>query len=289
MEWEVHSWDIKKLTMDKLIKIDRTLYTKEEFQLNSGIQLSDLKFGKLRRMALATLGKFQKRTHEGQKVDTVKDFLMRTKSGSKRVRKILQGKVPDIVSGNMLKFGELTENIVNSHWSATLNSSWGFSYLHNSLKTFLFKLYNNILGINSRVAHFVRGHPSTCTFCDLSREPYEFSESTIHIFYECRHIEPLLTNFYSWIFSQENYAISRREFFLGFNFECNKKNKTLFLLNMLVKYHIWNCKLRFTIPEFEHLKEFVVHEILRIARQSTVMKNIFILGGVFENINDFHF
>jgi len=275
--------------MDKIISGDYTVYSKEVFEQKSGIVLSDLKFERIRRLAIASILKFRKLDKKNLKVDTVQNFLMRTKGGSKRVRKVLCGKSSETVSSNILKYSELTQTIINSRWSALLNNSWSFSYLQNNLRTFIFKLHNNILGLNSRVAHFVRGHPNTCTFCDLSREPYENQENTLHLFFDCTHVEILLTNFYSWIFGEENYAISRTNFFLGFNFDCAKKNKTLFLINMLVKFYVWNCKLRFTLPNYNLLKEYFIQEIKRIARQSTVMRNIFISCGIFDNINEINF
>jgi len=219
-EWREHYWTIQKLTMESLIKPDYSIREKNEFETLTGIRISDLKFNKLRGMALASLQKFKKNLRSEIKTDTVQNFMMRVKKGSKRIRMILKGNHNDGVSQNILKYGELTQTVIDYNGSKLLNSSWGFSYLHNNLRTFIFKLHNNILGLNSRVAHFVRGHPRTCTFCDITREPEENSERILHLFYDCRHVENLLTLFYGWILNIENRIITRREFFVGFDMNC---------------------------------------------------------------------
>ena len=141
-----------------------------------------------------------------------------------------------IVTSNMLKFSECIDSVINSDQSAKLNSLWSLNFFDNSMKVFLFKLHNNILGINSRVSHFVRGHPHTCTFCDLDRNPFENTESIKHLFFDCESVEGVLTEFFTWIFGQnEQRFLNRREFFIGFNLECDKKNNVLHVVTAIFK------------------------------------------------------
>jgi len=261
-EWRLYGNEIKTLTMDKLLGENDTVKSKNQFENATGIFLTDIKFNKLRCLARSSLLKYVKNTTEEKKTDTVKNFLMRTKRGSKRIRKILSGKHECIVSPNILKFAELTDTFINSSQSKILNLSWGFGYLHNSMRTFIFKLHGNTLGINSRVSHFVRGHPNTCTFCDLSLEPDENSETIVHLFFECRHVELLLKIFYTWIFNSDvDRFVTKSEFFVGFNLNNDFVNKTLHIINLLVKKFIWDCKLRFTIPTSETLKRTIINEL----------------------------
>ncbi len=46
-------------------------------------------------------------------------------------------------------------------------SLWGIRGVPNRTKTFLFKYFNNILGINTRLSHFVANRRRGCTFCEL--------------------------------------------------------------------------------------------------------------------------
>jgi len=214
---------------------------------------------------------------------------MRIKRGSKRFRIILGKTAMLQISPNITKYAELTNTVIGSDDSGMLNSSWGFSYLQNNLRTFIFKLHNNTLGLNNRVAHFVRGHPNTCTFCDLVNEPEENIESLSHLFFECRQVENLIPLFYGWIFQQEQRFVSRTEYFVNFRTDCDKKNKTLLLLSLLVKNYIWNCKLRFCLPAIDQLKRFVSEEISRIGTQCSMVKNIFIQSSLFDDKNEIRF
>jgi len=208
---------------------------------------------------------------------------MRIRRGSKKIRCILNGGELGIVSPNILKFADLTDIVISAESSRILNQSWSFGYLTNSTKVFVFKLHNNLLGLNSRVAHFVRGHPASCTFCDISNEPEEQSESTLHLFFECRHVEDLLSNFFSWVFStNEPRYVSRADFFAGFKTEDAKKDKTLNVVNILVKKFIWDCKLRFCLPTGEDLKKKVITEMKRIASVQNCMREIFIQSELFN-------
>jgi hypothetical protein len=58
----------------------------------------------------------------------------------------------------------------------------------NVQREFLYKFFNNILGLNSRVANFVAGHSAECTLCVLNREPLPINtESFLHLFFECEY------------------------------------------------------------------------------------------------------
>jgi len=183
-EWALYHNKIKNLTLDQILNNEKTVKSLQEFSEITGMYISDIKFNKLRGIANCAVLKFSKNESYEKKTDTVQNFLMRIKKGSKTIRNILQGSHTCTVSQNIIKYAELTDTFINADHSRVLNSSWvSMGYLHNSVKTFIFKLHNNILGINSRVAHFVRNHPSTCTFCDITQAPEENSESIKHLFF----------------------------------------------------------------------------------------------------------
>jgi len=182
-EWNLYGRSIKNLTMDQILGAGGIVKSKMDFETSTRIFLSDLKFNKIRGLALTATAKYEKNNREEKRVDTVQNFLMRIKKGSKRIRAVLRGTHECIVSANISKFAELTNTFINCEESRILNLAWSFGYLQNTTRTFIFKLHNNTLGINSRVAHFVRGHPNTCTFCDLTREPEENVETTLHLFF----------------------------------------------------------------------------------------------------------
>jgi len=290
VEWQEYSKKIKNLSLNMLINRDYTVIGKPEFEELSGIELSEIKFNKLRGLANAAIQKFKKPDKNDQKCDTVQNFLMRIRKGSKRIRMVMDSPPTSHVSPNMLKYGELTETIIDANNSGILNSSWNYSFLHNSTRTFIFKLHNAQLGLNSRVAHFVRNHPPTCTFCDIRRVPEENSESTKHLFFDCNSVEGIITDLYTWIFnSNERRDITRTEFFVGFNTGNIWSDQLLLLINLLVKKFIWDCKLRFSLPKSEDLKNTVISELKRTAVQNRNLKEKILKSGLVSIINELHF
>ena len=161
------------------------------------------------------------------------------------------------------------------------------NFLNNSTRSFSFKLHNNILGLNSRVSHFVRGHPDSCTFCDIGQIAEHSRESTSHLFFDCNFSETVIQNFYGEIFSGMGRRFVRRsEFFGGFEFENESLNKVLDLLNLLVKKYIWDCKLRFQIPQTVVLKDFVINELRTITSLSGKTRDLLTRSSIF-NRNDY--
>jgi hypothetical protein len=66
----------------------------------------------------------------------------------------------------------------------TLLGLWNTGGLNNRVRTFIFKFYNNLLGLNTRLSHFVVNQNRVCTFCEgtVTTAP---DENFIHIFLEC--------------------------------------------------------------------------------------------------------
>ena len=283
-EWDTYKIQIQNLTFDRLVSMEGIIKSKVEFENGTGLRLTELKFAKIESLARSSIAKYSRADAKEKKTDTVQNFLMRIKKGSRRVRAILEKKITATVTSNMVKYAQLTETIIDYKNSEILNSAWSFSYLKNSDRTFTFKLHNNILGLNTRVSHFVRGHPRTCTFCDLSNEPEEREESTLHLFFECMYVEPILNNFYKWLFEADNdYFLSRSEFFVGFNCENDSKKKSLLVVNILVKKYIWDCKQRFYLPTLIGLKNQILSELQLISCISRLWHGILCRSGLFEN------
>ena len=225
-----------------------------------------------------------------KKTDTIQNFCMRIKRGCKKFRKILEPTAVEIVSANILRYGEITETIVNSDESTRLNSLWGKNFLDNSTRTFLFKFYNNLLGTNSRVSHFVENHNRSCTFCELSRVQEENLETISHLFFDCHLTETCITNFYTWIFGTDRPRfVNRREFFAGFNLGCSHKNKILDIVGALFKKFIWDCKLRFNIPNSNDANNFFISEFNCIVRVNRSIRESAIKSGILNHIVEIRF
>jgi len=115
---------------------------------------------------------------------------------------------------NIQTYAENTQTITGIEKARKINGYWGYGFLPNDLRVFLFKMHNNILGQNNRVAHFVANVEPTCTFCTLSGDEEAQEETTLHLFYTCPHIENISAPFFTWAFNKnELFHISRAELF----------------------------------------------------------------------------
>ena len=171
-----------------------------------------------------------------------------------------------------------------------MNSAWGHNFFDNSMKTFLFKFHNNLLGTNTRVAHFVRNHSRTCTFCDLLRVDEENSESILHLFFTCNCVETLLTQLSNWLlFQNPTRYFSRAEFFSGFTMECNHKNFVLDTVIHYTKKFIWDCKLRYHIPTLDTLKLYLLTELKNCYKISRKFREIYNKCDLFGHIQELRF
>ena len=66
-------------------------------------------------------------------------------------------------------------------------SFWGFTFVPMNIREFSFKFFNNSLGLNQRLAHFVEGRGGGCTFCSLNSAnngPVP-PETFTHFFFDC--------------------------------------------------------------------------------------------------------
>jgi hypothetical protein len=67
-------------------------------------------------------------------------------------------------------------------------SIWNGQGITNRIKVFLFKFFNNILGINTRLSHFVPNQTRGCTLCSLNGTNPVPDETFAHIFFDCNTV-----------------------------------------------------------------------------------------------------
>jgi len=273
--------DIQHLSVEHLLNPDYGVKTKLEFENISNIRITEIKFNRLQGLVNTAVDKYRKIDNNLKKKDTVKNFCMRIKRGSKKYRKIISGSVPEIISTNISRFSDIIDQVIDLEHSVRLNSQWRWNFLDNSTRTFIFKLHNNLLGINTRVAHFVRNHERTCTFCMLRQDPEDSPETLLHLFFNCQHTENIVLPFYSWLLSDNNRIVSPREFLQGFDTNCTKKNFVLDLVNIVVKKYVWDCKLRFSIPNLHDLKSNFMDTYTNFYKMSSKVRHFTNNSGTF--------
>ena len=281
--------DIYDLKIMDILGRDDTIKSKEIFEQGTNLRLSVGKYNTLCRLVRNALVKYKKIDKNEKGSDSVKDFCARIRKGSKKFRKIISGKTPLSISTNMHRYAELLDQVINLENSTRLNLQWNVSYLPNSVRTFVFKLHNNLLGTNARVAHFVRNHSRECTFCTLVRSPEENPETITHLFFECPSIEGTISNFYKWWLDDESYNLIRSDYFLGFNYDCAHKNIVMDLTNTLVKQYIWDCKLRFQIPDIDGIKIHVKTAYKFAHLMSAKVRSFTTKSQLFDRNNEIRF
>jgi exonuclease III len=269
------------LRMTDLIADGRKI-SKAEFNRNFNIEISQEKWqllDKIRNAALLRYGR-----DDPKPVTQIEHFINRWKKGSKKIRNILCSEQNEYIPHNMVKFADNTETVIGLDTAKYLNRFWNRSYFSNDLRTFIFKLHNNTLPVNTILSHFVRGCSRNCTFCDIRGNPDVEDENILHFFFNCDVSERLRFEFFNWLTNRDLNNISRREFFCGFRKPNNYYNEVLNTACKLFMKFLWDCRLRKTIPHLEGLKTFISDEFDTMAKASRFFKNTILHCG--HNISE---
>ena len=266
-----HMAEIHRLKMSDIYNNGYTAL--EAFVANTGIPVSDRKLTGLRGIFDVAVIKYAKENGHTLDNTEILTYINRFKKGSKSFRRVFSGKRNDTISSNINRFAINTETIIGLDLSEKLNSSWNISYLDNTLRTFIFKLYNNALTYNHVICHFANNVEPLCTFCILTRNHDPERDTALHMFYSCPTTELLNEGFFSWVFSA-NRIVSRSEVFGNFNDPNNDNNEVLFISTKISQKYIWDCKLRKTLPSLEDLKNIIKTEFQVLKKVSKKFKEI---------------
>jgi exonuclease III len=263
---EINIKKMLNLNMTDILLNDAPV-TKPIFQRNLSVQVSPTlwdNLDKTRRTAITRYGK-----NLSEKSVSLAEFFLTWKKGSKKVRLYLEKKKNLEIPHNIVKFSSNTEIIVGYEQSKTLNAEWDKGYLSNDLRTFIFKLHNNTLPVNTILSHFVREVSRNCTFCDLTFVAEEEDETVLHLFYNCHISETLRENFFKWLTDNNNFTVTRREFFGTFRNHNNHCNEILKISVYIFMKFIWDCKVRKCLPNFNLLKCYATKEFYIMKSVST--------------------
>jgi hypothetical protein len=180
-------------------------------------------------------------------------------------------------------FAAGTETIIGLGMSRDLCGLWGFSFLNNDMRLFLFKLHSGLLGLNNRVAHFVHGHSPICTFCRIQRRGDAPDESVLHLFYDCPYTENVRDEFFRWFYNKGiEFSISRKDLFLV-QYENDMVSGTSIVKTLLAKFflkYIWECKTRETLPDLDSAKILASSYFNNISNVSLRMRDNIIDSGL---------
>ena len=119
--------------------------------------------------------------------------------------------------------------------------AWNNYFLLGKISTFLFKFYNDSLGLNSRVTKLNNTVDPGCTFCSLINTRPVCKESFVHLFYYCDKTNKIIAEFFQRYFTIE--LPDNKVFFSGNISTKEDENLSLQLVLDVLRYHIWTCKL----------------------------------------------
>jgi hypothetical protein len=123
----------------------------------------------------------------------------------------------------------------------SLFCSWNKCFLDSRMRIFKFKYYNNIIGLNSRVAHFNPEVTAECTLCNITGPRPVASETMEHLFFSCPFAQKMLQKLKEkYLYNTE---IQRETFFWGIVSDNEKENICATILFDVFRYLIWQAKL----------------------------------------------
>jgi hypothetical protein len=215
---------------------------------------------------------------------SIEFFLKTFVKGSRPFRKILQNSHD---TGNELEsmntvttffaiigLEKVEYSILRKIWG-----TWNFSCFGNKCREFLFKYFNNCLGINARVCKFVRGYEAECSFCIMGREPApQNAETFAHLFFECPHSGKYRNVLESDFFPEVRNCpvIERKRFwFLGLipsgdGFEYNSFVSAALLYG---NFLIWQLKLSKVLDPVGVFKENFIFGVTNMLKRSKVLRD----------------
>jgi len=91
-EFILYGKSVRALTLDKILNPDYTTKGKQEFEASTNIFLTEIKYNRLRLLAINVVRKYKKVELHEITTDKVDNFCMRIRRGSKKYRLILAGK-----------------------------------------------------------------------------------------------------------------------------------------------------------------------------------------------------
>jgi len=149
-----------------------------------------------------------------------------------------------------------TENI-DTERLRKMHSMWSRHFLDSKTRDFIFKFYNNILGINQRVNKFNPAICPSCTFCNISNTLPAPLESFRHIFYDCPSVKKILNDFFNRFINIP--LVECDIFFSGAITNTESKNEVFQLCMDILRYNIWLFKLEKKLP----ISNLILNEVDR--------------------------
>jgi hypothetical protein len=207
-------------------------------------------------------------------------FLKRSKKGSKPFRRILDvfdSKKINLKNSTRTKtfFRLIALQIPEDEYLKKLNMQWTVSVFPIKLRGFTFKFRNNILGLNTRVAHFNNNINRGCYFCVNKNVQPIPDETFLHLFLECDTSRLIIQQFYRKFLTWDplNNDDVKKFIFLGQMPNSEVHNFFIETISISICFYLWQCKLQKILPSQEGLLNELFYSVENIRRISPVLRN----------------
>jgi hypothetical protein len=193
----------------------------------------------------------------------------------RRILCTLYGAVDFYISDFFLELTELEYPQANNGLTIQI-TVWSMGGFSNRARVFLFKFYNNILGLNTRISHFVPDQSRACTFCSITGNINPVpDESFIHLFFTCEtsanwHIQ-FLSKYFPHLVTM-NRVQRAGFFFLGKIPAMDKDNLFIICAVLLFQFCIWEEKLRKKEPSFRTIENIYLELLSSLVEQSNAVR-----------------
>jgi hypothetical protein len=258
--------------------IEGGILDKATVEQNLGVLISWVEYFRLRATMIEIKEKFPRKTN-GLCIELeLGEFVSGRRRGCKRYRIIWDGKwskaflenTPMNVAAGITLWGD--DMMRMGRKTVELNYKlWSLVSLESGFKDFLFKLMHGKLYLNNQLANFADVERK-CTFCMtkekatmksenvregspeyLRRIEYLNNETTIHLFWECRHVNPVIHATFNRLTNEQGGIADRRIFMGGCELESSRSTMLILIIIHFIKYTVYVCRNRRVLPTVTYM------------------------------------
>jgi hypothetical protein len=174
----------------------------------------------------------------------ISTYLNSFKKGSKKLRAILSKakfQKGTAISRQIRTFCYLVgTEIPEPDIIKKIHIAWTKNFFSNDVRSFVFKFFNNTLGLAARVQHFNANTDPACSMCKKSKNLPAPRETFDHFFWYCPHVESIRKIFETRIMAMQ---ITKWYFFIGPEGNSQHTDAIRCILDIF-RYTLWTFKLR---------------------------------------------
>ncbi len=281
MEEEVFGMErygqIKEIVEDKVLGTvcnqDGSIRPKEEIDRSLGIRTNWAEYFRLRAEIERLRVRYIRKVNCQIRELSLDNFMTGRRKGIKKYRWVIEGRHsnkykesdPTEIASAVTLWGGYRE-IIGRDLIEVNYGLWKTTLLVPNFKNFLFKLVHGKLYLNAQLATFDDIEPQ-CTFCSI-KEKNELKkeliregsneyihrlqaldrETTNHLLWDCTSVNGLVRGFFNSIANENNLNVDKDKYMGGWKVDSTLRTKIILILVHFVKYYIYTCRNRRTIP-----------------------------------------